>query len=75
MYQFLRLQFAINYALEVIQGKLKQFLENLDGIIVWGETKDIHDNRLKAFLDRAKQINLRFNKDICKFFLKKLNTY
>ncbi|XP_045451661.1 uncharacterized protein K02A2.6-like [Melitaea cinxia] len=78
-YQFLRLPFGINCASEVFHGKLKQFLEDLDGvenyiddIIVWGETKEIHDNRLKALLDRARQINLKFNKDKCRFFVEEV---
>lgn len=39
---------------------------------MWGETKEIHDNRLKALLDRARQINLRYNKDKCRFFVEKV---
>ncbi|CAH2092381.1 unnamed protein product [Euphydryas editha] len=74
-----KLEKIINCASEVFHGKLKQFLEDLDGvenyiddIIVWGETKEIHDKRLKALLERARQINLRFNKDKCRLFVEEV---
>lgn len=72
-YQFLRLPFGINCASEVFHAKMRQLLEDLDGtdsfiddIIVWGRTKQEHDSRLKALLDRAKEINIKFNKEKCK---------
>lgn len=72
-FQFLRLPFGINCASEVFHGKLRQLLEGLEGVenyiddvVVWGETRQIHDTRLKALLDRARKINLKFNKEKCK---------
>ncbi|CAK1554172.1 unnamed protein product [Leptosia nina] len=71
-YQFLRLPFGINSASEVFHGKMRQLLEDLEGvdnfvddIIVWGSNKQEHDLRLKALLERARLINLKFNKDKC----------
>lgn len=49
-YQFLRLPYGINCALRVFHAKLRQNLEDLDGVesyidnlIVWGCTKKEHD--------------------------------
>lgn len=72
-YQFLRLPFGINCSSEVFHAKMRQLLEDLEGvdsfvddIIVWGKTKREHDDRLVALLNRARNINLKFNKDKCK---------
>ncbi|XP_039755212.1 uncharacterized protein K02A2.6-like [Pararge aegeria] len=72
-YQFLRLPFGLNCASEVFHSTLKQLLEDLvgvdlfiDDIICWGRNKNEHDQRLTALLNRAQEINLKFNKDKCK---------
>lgn len=72
-YQFLRLPFGINCASEVFHSKMRQLLEDLEGtdsfvddIVVWGRTRVEHDKRLIALLERARQINLKFNKKKCK---------
>lgn len=68
-YQYLRLPFGLNCAPEVFHAKMKQLLEGLDGVdsfiddvICWGRNKKEHDLRLQALLDRAREINLKFNK-------------
>lgn len=38
----------------------------IDDIICWGRTKQEHDDRLHALLERARKINLKFNKNKCK---------
>ncbi|XP_037871580.1 uncharacterized protein LOC119629540 [Bombyx mori] len=72
-YQYLRLPFGLNCAPEVFHAKLKQLLEGLDGvesfiddIIVWGSTRREHDVRLNALFQKARDINLKFNKDKCR---------
>lgn len=72
-YQFLRLPFGINCASEVFHAKVTQLLEGLEGvgnyiddIIVWAPTKEIHDQRLKHLLERAREVNLKFNKEKCR---------
>lgn len=52
-YQFTRLPFGLNCAPEVFHARVKQLLENLEGvesfiddIICWGRTKQEHDKRL-----------------------------
>lgn len=78
-FQFLRLPFGINCASEVFHAKVRQLLEDLEGvenyiddIIIWGPTKEIHDQRLKKLLDRAREINLKFNKNKCKICVKEV---
>ncbi|XP_022816936.1 uncharacterized protein K02A2.6-like [Spodoptera litura] len=73
-YQFLRLPYGINCAPEVFHAKLRQHLENLEGvesfiddIIVWGRSKDEHNQRLECLLRRAKDIGIKFNREKCKF--------
>ncbi|CAK1599497.1 unnamed protein product [Parnassius mnemosyne] len=72
-YQYLRLPYGLNCASEVFHAKIKQLIEDLDGvdsfiddIICWGRNKDEHDRRLNALLNRAREINLKFNKDKCR---------
>lgn len=78
-YQFMRLPYGINCAPEVFHGKLRQYLEDLDGvesfiddIVVWGRTKEEHDLRLGCLLKRAKEIGIKFNRDKCKFGVKEI---
>lgn len=73
-YQFLRLPYGVNCAPEVFHAKLRQHLEDLEGvdsfiddIIVWGRTVDEHDRRLKCLLQRSKDIGIKFNREKCKF--------
>ena len=39
----------------------------LDDFFVWGETREEHDDRLKAVFDRCAQVNLKLNATKCKF--------
>jgi hypothetical protein len=40
---------------------------DIDDILVWGKTKEEHDQRLKTVLEKCKEINLTLNKDKCVF--------
>lgn len=73
-YQFLRLPYGINCAPEVFHAKLRQHLEDLDGVesfaddvIVWGRNMQEHDHRLKSLLQRSREIGIKFNRDKCQF--------
>lgn len=44
----------------------------VDDILVWGKTKQEHDFRLMQVLNRAQQINVKFNKDKCRFGLNQI---
>ncbi|XP_063634829.1 uncharacterized protein K02A2.6-like [Cydia splendana] len=73
-YQFLRLPYGINCASEVFHSKVRQILEELEGvesfvddIIVYGRTLEKHDARLKSLLDRSREVGIKFNKQKCEF--------
>ncbi|KAL0839884.1 hypothetical protein ABMA28_016507 [Loxostege sticticalis] len=73
-YQFLRLPYGISCAPEIFHAKLRQHLEDLEGVdsfiddvIVWGRSKLEHDKRLQSLLDRALEIGIKFNREKCKF--------
>lgn len=73
-YQFLRLPYGINCAPEVFHSKVRQLLEDIEGvdsfvddIIVWGSSLEEHDARLRLLLDRARQCGIKFNKEKCEF--------
>lgn len=72
-YSFLRLAFGINSAPEVFHGTVRQLFEGIEGVetyiddlLVWGETKEQHDHRLRQVLERARAKNLKLNKEKCK---------
>jgi hypothetical protein len=73
-YRFLRLPFGICSAPEVYQQTMIQLFGDLSGVeiylddfFVWGETREEHDDRLKAVFDRCAQVNLKLNATKCKF--------
>lgn len=72
-YKYLRLPFGINSAQEVFHKRMTQLFENIEGVVtyiddllIFGRTKEEHDDRLRQVLDRAREVNLRFNKKKCK---------
>lgn len=72
-YRFLRLPFGISSAPEVFQRAIAQMIEGLEGVVniiddllVWGDTVQQHDHRLRLLLQRAKENNLKLNRDKCK---------
>lgn len=79
-YQFLRLPYGINCASEVFHAKIRQLLEDLEGvdsfvddIIVWGRTREEHDVRLTRLLDRAREVGIKFNNSKCEFGLEQVS--
>lgn len=79
-YQFLRLPYGINCASEVFHSKIRQILEDLDGVdsfiddvIIWGSNKSQHDERLKKLLDRAREVGIKFNEEKCEFQVRKVS--
>ena len=59
-------------AQEVYQKRISQLVETIEGvetdidaILVWGSTKEEHDQRLKLALKRCEDIGLTLNKDKC----------
>ena len=71
-YMFKRMPFGISSASEIFQRYISQTFEGLPGvecimddILVWGSNEEEHYQRLKSVLDKAKQMNLKLNKDKC----------
>ncbi|KAJ0175476.1 hypothetical protein K1T71_008635 [Dendrolimus kikuchii] len=78
-YQFLRLPYGISCASEIFHAKIRQLLEGLDGvdsfvddIIVWGESKSQHDERLTKLLEKARAVGIKFNRDKCEFCVEQI---
>ncbi|XP_064646192.1 uncharacterized protein LOC135499377 [Lineus longissimus] len=72
-YRFLRLPFGISSSAEVFNKAVTQILENLEGVIsyiddllVWGRTKEEHDERLRKVLDRLREKGLKLNRRKCR---------
>lgn len=78
-YRFLRLPFGISSASEVFQKTLTQIFEGLPGVhvyvddvLIWGNSKQQHDERLRAALKRAEEAGLTFNREKCAFCVKEI---
>lgn len=70
--QYCRLMFGVNTAPEAFQRVMTEILEGcqgtlnyLDDILVFGETQEIHDKRLKEVLHRLENNNLTLNNGKC----------
>ncbi len=71
-YRYLRLPFGISSAPEVYHKTIHQIFESIDGvstiaddIIIYGATREAHDNSLQKTLEIARQVNLKLNRDKC----------
>ncbi|KAK3749625.1 hypothetical protein QZH41_012963, partial [Actinostola sp. cb2023] len=73
-YRFTRMPFGIHSAQEVFHKGLHELFQDLSGvetdiddiILVWGSTREEHDERLEKTLQRARESNLKLNPDKCK---------
>ena len=68
-YRYLRMPMGIKSAPEVYQRRMEQVFEGIQGvkvimddIIMYGSNKEEHDTRLRDFLERARDNNLRLKK-------------
>ena len=75
----MRLPYGLSSASEVFQRNAQEMLENMDGvavfvdnILIWGNNKKEHDERLNQVLLKAREVNLKLNKRKCKLRLKEL---
>ncbi|CAB4018481.1 Hypothetical predicted protein [Paramuricea clavata] len=73
-YKFKRMPYGIHSASEIFQLEISKIIAGCDGaansqddIIVWGETKEIHDQRLKKILDKIRDSGLKLNHAKCIF--------
>ncbi|XP_052105536.1 uncharacterized protein K02A2.6-like [Mytilus californianus] len=82
LYRYKRLMFGINAAPEKYQQVISQVFHDIEGvqnisddIVVFGRTKEEHDERLNLVLDRIRQKKLTLNGDKCEFAMDKNNIY
>lgn len=73
-YVFKRLPFGINLAPEIFQHKMEELLGNCEGVVcymddvlVYGDSEQAHDRRLKNVLDRVVEAGLKLNESKCVF--------
>ena len=71
-YKFLRLAFGISSSPEIFQKAMSQLFEDVeeaecivDDILLWGETIEQHNQRLRNVLERVKQSGIKFNRSKC----------
>ena len=79
LYRYKRLMFGINAAPEKYQQVISQVFHDIEGvqnisddIVVFGRTKEEHDERLNLVLDRIRQKKLTLNGDKCEFTMDKI---
>ena len=72
-YKFLRLPFGICSSPEVWQRAVSQLYENVEGcaviaddILVWGNDMQEHNKWLQTVLQKARDLNLKLNREKCK---------
>lgn len=70
----MRLPFGIKPAPEIFHRAMESIIEGLDGtrvyiddLVVWGQTRQQHDERLEKLLQRVKKSGLKLNRDKCLF--------
>nr|XP_057913595.1 uncharacterized protein LOC131107503 [Doryrhamphus excisus] len=78
-YCYKRLPFGISSAPEHFQKRLTQMMTGLEGtvchaddILVFGSTREQHDQRLQRVLERLQQEGLTLNNDKCQFAVEKV---
>lgn len=78
-YRFLRMPFGINCAPEIFHNEMFKIFKDegiilyIDDILVVGRNKAEHDLRLKQVMQKAKEYNIKFNKEKCIFGVKEVN--
>lgn len=79
-YRYLRMPFGISIAPEVFQKYNQRNFEGIPGVIIYfddiliaAETIEQHDKILAEVLNRARSLNIRFNKEKVQYRLKKVN--
>ena len=69
-YRFKRLPFGLCSAQDVFQDVMSEIFSGIEGVevivddlLIWGKNQQQHDERLKQVLERARQKNLKLNKE------------
>ena len=73
-YKFNRMPYGIHSASEIFQSEISKIIEGIDGvansqddIIIWADTKDAHDARVKQVLAHIRESGLKLNRAKCVF--------
>lgn len=76
---FQRLPFGISSAPEVFHKTVQQLFDGIEGVgvfiddvVVWGRSKEEHDERLRRVLDQAQRSGLKLNKNKCQFGVREI---
>jgi len=79
LYQFNRLPFGIKSAPSIFQTAMLKITSGLSGILVYlddvliyGDSKKQHDDRLKALKKRFEEYNVKLNAEKCKYSVQKI---
>jgi len=66
--------FSIHSAQEVLQKTMDMAFEGIDecksitdDMLVWGSSKEEHDNNLRKVLDRTREVGIKWNAEKCVF--------
>lgn len=78
-YKFLRLPYGINSSGEIFHRVMNDLFGDLPGIVIFvddilvhGRNETEHNERLESVFKRASEVNLKFNKQKCKFGLSEI---
>lgn len=79
-YRFKRLPFGLSSAQDIFQAVISDIFADIDGvevivddILIWAETTQRHNEILKQVLERARERNLRLNKEKSQINCDKIN--
>ena len=75
-----RLPFGISSAPEIFQREMQKALMDCEGVVcqmddilVYGDTQEEHDSRLRAVIKKIQEAGITLNKDKCKFNVSKIS--
>ena len=73
-YRFTRMPFGIHLAQEVFQKTMDMAFEGINGyksiiddMLVWGSSKEEHDQNLRKVLERTREVRIKWNAEKCVF--------
>ena len=73
-YRFTRMPFGIHSAQEVFQKTMDMAFEGINGcksiiddMLVWGSSKEVHDQNLRKVLERTREVGIKWNAEKCVF--------
>ena len=73
-YRFTRMPFGIHSAQEVFQKAMDMAFEGINGcksiiddMLVWGSSKEVHDQNLRKVLERTREVGIKWNAEKCVF--------